>query len=130
MSALEGVALYAALNLLLVILLAYNVTRHRQRAKVSIGTGEDAGLEQACRVHGNAVEYIPVGLIALALLALLDTSPMIIHVLGFALTLGRGLHAYGLLSKAGVSMGRFIGTLLTWLMILASAGLLIFAAIT
>ncbi|WP_339740786.1 MAPEG family protein [uncultured Maricaulis sp.] len=130
MTAMQAVALYAGLNILLLLFLAANVSLNRRRTKISLGTGNDAALEQACRTHGNAAESLPPALIALLLLGLLGTGTLIIHILGIALTLGRSLHAYGLLTDPGRSMGRVTGTALTWLVLLASSLLLLSKAIS
>ncbi|MGK0266495.1 MAG: putative membrane protein YecN with MAPEG domain [Maricaulis sp.] len=130
MTVMQAVALYAGLNILLLVILAVNVSLNRQRAKISLGIGSDTGLEQACRTHGNAAENLPPALIGLVLLGLLGTGTLVIHALGIALTLGRGLHAYGLLSEPGRSFGRVTGTALTWLVLLASALLLLAKAVS
>lgn len=130
MTALQALALYAGLNLILLIFLAVNVSRHRRRAKVSLGTGTDASLEQACRAHGNAAEYMPAALVGLAIIATLGASTLLVNVLGVTVTLGRFLHAYGLLTDGGPSMGRVVGTALTWLGILAMAVVLLWMSVT
>ncbi|WP_339742992.1 MAPEG family protein [uncultured Maricaulis sp.] len=130
MTAMQAVALYAGLNILLLVFLALNVSLNRRRAKISLGVGTDARLEQACRAHGNTTENLPPALIGLTLLGLLGTGTLVIHALGIALSLGRGLHAYGLLTDPGRSMGRVTGTTLTWLVLLASALLLLAKAIS
>jgi hypothetical protein len=130
MTAIQAVALYAGLNILLILFLSVNVSRHRRRAQVSLGTGTDARLEQACRAQGNTVEYVPVSLFALLLMATAGFPALVLHILGVALTLGRFVYAYGLLTSPGPSMGRIAGTALTWLVLLGSALLLIEAALT
>lgn len=130
MTAMQAVALYAGLNILLLVFLALNVSLNRRRAKVSLGVGTDTRLEQACRAHGNATENLPAALIGLTLLGLLGTGTLVIHALGIALSLGRGLHGYGLLTDPGRSFGRVTGTTLTWLVLLASALLLLAKAIS
>lgn len=125
MTALQAVGLYAGLNMLILLVLAANVSRHRRRAKVSLGTGQDAGLEQACRTHGNGTESVPLALIGLWLVAALGYPALWVHGLGLALTVGRGIYSYGLLTQAGPSIGRISGTALTWLVFLVSALLLI-----
>lgn len=130
MTAMQAIALYASLNLALLIYLAVNVSLNRRRAKVSLGIGTDSGLEQAVRAHGNGVDNVPIALLALAILALLGTGTLILHALGIALTLGRGLHAYGLLSERGPSFGRLTGISLTWLVMLASTLLLLAKALS
>lgn len=61
---------------------------------------------------------------AIVLLALLEWSAVwswMIHALGAVLVVGRLLHAQGLSKSGGVSSGRFVGTLLTWLVLLVAA---------
>ena len=130
MTALQAIALYAGLNILLILFLAANVSRHRRRAKISLGTGKDAGLEQAIRAHGNTVEYTPIALIGIYLVSALGFPVLMVHALGTGLTLGRFVYAYGLLSSPGPSIGRLVGTALTWLSLLISGLLLIWAALT
>ncbi|WP_323761530.1 MAPEG family protein [Maricaulis sp.] len=130
MTGLDAFALYTGLNGLLLIALAYNVIRHRQRSKIGIGTGNDAELERACRVHGNAVEYVPVALVIIGALAMTSAPTFVVHGVGILLTVGRGLHAWGLLTSAGTTPGRFIGTLLTWISIVAGSGFLIWTAVS
>jgi uncharacterized membrane protein YecN with MAPEG domain len=130
MSALQAVALYSALNLLIILVLAANVSRHRRRAQVSLGPGKDPQLEQAIRAHGNGVECVPFALFALFLASALGYGAILIHALGIGLTLGRFVYSYGLLSSPGPSMGRMIGTGLTWLVLLAEVLLLLGAAIS
>ena len=128
-SAIDAAGFYAAINIILLVALAYNVTRHRRRAQVSLGIGDDPGLEQACRAHANGVEYVPIGLIALFGLALMSGPAWAVHIAGGALTAGRFLHAQGLLSKPGVTFGRFAGTLLTFLSLVGSSAGLIWLAV-
>lgn len=130
MTAMQAVALYAGLNTLLILFLMYNVIRNRKRSKIGLGVGSDTGLEQACRAHANALEAISPALIGLVLLGLLGTGTLVIHALGIALTLSRGVHAYGLLSNAGSSFGRLTGTALTMLVLLVTALLLLGKAIS
>lgn len=130
MTALQAVALYAGLNTLLLLGLALNVSRIRRREKISLGTGSHTLLERAVRTHANGIENVALGLICLWLLATLGYGPIWIHALGFALTFGRAFYSYGLLSQPGPSMGRIVGTGLTWAMLLASALLLIARAFT
>lgn len=130
MTAIDAFALYTGINGLLLMALAFNVVRHRQRAKVGFGTGGDEALERACRVHGNAIEYVPVGLIIIGALAMTDAPILVVHGIGITLTLGRALHAWGLSTSSGTSFGRAVGTLLTWLPLIVGSGFLIWTAIS
>jgi uncharacterized membrane protein YecN with MAPEG domain len=113
--------LYAALLGLLLLGLSWQVTRHRQRARVSLGAGGDEALERAIRAHANLAEYAPLGVLLIALAEMNGAPPWWIHVTGAVLVVARCLHAWGLGGTSGVSMGRFWGTALTWLAILLAS---------
>lgn len=130
MTALQAVALYAGLNIILFIVLAANVSRHRRRARVSLGIGTDKPLEAACRAHGNASEHMALGLLGITILGFMGASVLLIHALGLAFTLGRFAHAWGLLTREGPSPGRIIGMLLTWVSMLVAAFALLWMAVT
>jgi uncharacterized membrane protein YecN with MAPEG domain len=122
-------ALYAGLNALILLVLAVRVARQRGISKVGIGTGGDAALERASRVHGNAVENIPIVLILLGLAEACGSSIVLLHGIGIALTLGRLLHAWGLTRSPNESFGRAAGMTLTWLALAAGAGRALLAGI-
>ncbi len=127
-SALEAAAIWSGLLILLLVVLAFMVVRQRQAHKVQLGHGDVPSLEQASRVFGNAIEYVPAGIAGLTLLALVGGHPSAIHVVGGGLLLGRVLHAFGLSRSSGVTMGRLVGTMLTWIaLLLIGAGLIGYA---
>ena len=113
--------LFASLHVLLALVLAATIVLHRNRHKIGIGDGGDKALARKIRVHGNFVEYVPLGLLVLALLELCGLASAWLWGFGSALLLGRILHAFGLSRSGGYSFGRFTGTLLTWLIFLAMA---------
>ena len=90
--------LFASLHVLLMLVLLARISRHRHGRKIGLGDGGDAVLNRKIRVHGNFVEHAPI-----------------------ALLLGRAMHAVGLSGSGGYSLGRFWGTALTWLVLLAMA---------
>jgi uncharacterized membrane protein YecN with MAPEG domain len=112
--------LYAGLNALVALVLALLVVRGRQRTKTPLGSGGDAGLEQAIRAHGNFIEYVPLILLLMLVLELDGVQAARLHALGIALTLGRVLHAWGLHAQRGPSFGRAAGSLLTWATMLSA----------
>ncbi len=114
-------ALYAGLNGLILLVLAIRVARQRGVSKVGIGTGGDAVLERAIRIHGNAVESIPIVLILLGLAEACGSKPLLLHGIGIALTLGRLFHIWGLTRSSGASFGRVAGMSLTWLALAVGA---------
>ena len=117
--------LYAAIAALLIVVFAVRVTLRRRAISVGIGTGGDAILARRVRVHANAAEYLPLALILLLILELNQTQPLLLHVFGCLLIIGRLLHAWGLSSSPGLTPGRGIGMVLTWLTIAVMALLLI-----
>lgn len=115
--------IYAALGALLILVLAVRVMLRRSKTRIGIEDGGDHELRKRIRVHANAVEYLPLGLILLLVLELNQTQPMLIHAFGFALILGRVLHAQGLSKTSKVSFGRAGGILLS---LAAIAGMAVF----
>lgn len=113
---------YAGLSGLLLLALSFQVVALRRRHRVGLGTGDEPALERAVRVHANFCEYAPLALLLLLVLELsASLPPLVLHALGLMLIAGRILHAVGLSRSAGTSSGRFVGTLLTWVMILVAA---------
>jgi uncharacterized membrane protein YecN with MAPEG domain len=126
---LEIAALYAGINILLLLVLAYLVVAGRRRHKITLGDGGNADFSRAVRAHANAAEYIPAGLIGIVLLALFEGSPLwLLHASGISLTAGRIFHGYGL--HAGtLNLGRRAGTAITWLSFALIGGGLIWAGL-
>ena len=117
--------LYAALGALLISVLALRVMQLRHKHHVGLGGGGEESLTCAIRAHANAVEYLPIALLLLLIVELNETRTWLLHVFGIVLMAGRVLHALGLSARSGYSFGRFAGTLLTVLVILAMALLLL-----
>lgn len=116
-------ALYAAILTLILMALAINVTLHRRKLRVGLGDGSNPVMLRMVRMHGNAVEYIPIAVLLMLVYELNGGSHATLHVCGCALILGRVLHAAGLWNNDGQSPGRGIGQSLTWLTILALTAL-------
>ncbi len=127
---LPAVAVYVALNALIILVLAYLVghLRGRQDA-LEPGALGDKTLTRAIRAHGNATEYIPTAMLLLLVLALLDASVALIHGLGAAFTLGRVSQAIGMMRDRHPNAVRFTGNLLTGLVYLVGACAAIFLAL-
>lgn len=112
---------YAALHALLLVGLSLWIVQRRHAARVGLGDGGDHALSRRIRVQGNFVEYVPLALLLLALLELSGLQAYAVWLLGGVLLLARLLHAFGLGRSAGTSYGRFLGTLLTLLTLVAMA---------
>ena len=117
--------LIAGLHGLLLLMLLVPIVLLRRGRKVGLGHGGDVQLLQRIRAHGNFVEYVPLALLLIALLEVTGLRREWVAALGGALLIARILHAVGLWRSPGYSFGRFAGTMLTFLVILASAALAI-----
>ena len=123
MSALQVASVYIAINILLLVWLAFRVVSRRFRGKISMGDGGSEDLAKAIRVHGNASEYTPAMLIGLLALAFLLAPIWSIHALGIGFTVGRVSHAIGM--GSGPLILRQLGMVLTWTaMVILSLALL------
>jgi uncharacterized membrane protein YecN with MAPEG domain len=127
--AFHAAALWAGLNLILMLVLSVRVVRLRRRLSVGLGDGGSPPLGRAIRVFGNASEYIPVALAALVVLALVNVPAGLIHALGLTFTVGRIAHAVGISRSGGASLPRTIGVLATWLVYLIAAVVLLVYAV-
>jgi uncharacterized membrane protein YecN with MAPEG domain len=125
----HAAALWAGLSLVLLLVLSMLVTSQRRKHKVEIGDGGVPALNQAIRAFGNAAEHVPAAMAGLALLALVNAPPLLIHPIGLILFVGRVLHAFGLSRSTGTSMARVAGALATWISYVAMAAALLFYAI-
>ncbi|OSN04759.1 hypothetical protein AU512_09170 [Lonsdalea iberica] len=88
--------LYVVLGALLLIKLSFDVVKLRMQYRVAYGDGGFYELQTAIRVHGNAVEYIPIGAIMLVLMEMNGALIGMIHLCGILLILGRLFHYSGL----------------------------------
>ncbi|TVQ49714.1 MAG: MAPEG family protein [Gammaproteobacteria bacterium] len=113
--------LYAGMLAVLLLALSWNVVRFRRRLRVGLGDGGHPELQRAIRVHGNFLEYAPLGLILLGLLEADGLPAGWLHLAGASLVICRLLHAFGLSGSDGTSFGRFVGTLGTWIVLAALA---------
>ena len=128
-SSAHAAALWAGLHLILLLVLSVLVTRQRRKHKVEIGDGGVPALNQAIRAFGNATEYVPAAMAGLALLALVNAPPLLIHPVGVILFAGRVLHAFGLSRSTEATLPRALGVLATWISYVAIAAALLFYAI-
>lgn len=125
----RAVALWAGLHLLVLLVLSVLVVRQRRKHGVALGDGGAPELARAIRAFGNATEYIPAAMIALATLALAGARPGIIHIVGTMMFCGRLLHGYGLWRTSEASAPRAAGMVLTWLAFLFSIVALLLHAV-
>ena len=122
---LQITAIYASFLALFLIILSLPIIRLRRGLRVGLGDGGHTSLQQAIRAHGNAVEFIPIFIILLAIYELNRAPAGALHAFGVAFVLARLAHAWGLYSTSGASIGRVTGMVGTFavLIILAAANL-------
>lgn len=116
-------ALYAGLLTFLYVGLAFRIIAVRLELRVGLGDSGDPVLRRRVRAHGNFGEYVPLGLILLALAEMMGSPALLLHGIGSCLTCGRLLHAYGVSNDSEASMGRGVGMVLTFTALLTAAGL-------
>lgn len=125
----HAAALWVGLNLFVLLVLSLLVVRQRQKHKVVLGDGGVPELIQAIRAFGNATEYVPAGMAALTMLAVVGAPGLAIHITGFLVFVGRVLHGYGLSTSGGASLPRTVGVILTWVSYVFAGAALLFYSI-
>jgi uncharacterized membrane protein YecN with MAPEG domain len=115
-SMLRFAPVYGGLLAILVLYLAYRVTVFRRKEKAGIEQNNcSSEMRLAIRAHANAVENIPIAVLMLLMLELNHLNPILTNAFGVTLVFARIIHAWGLSRCENYSLGRFWGTLLTWL---------------
>jgi uncharacterized protein len=110
-------ALYAAILALIIVALGINVTVHRAKLKVPLGDGGNPKMLRMIRLHGNAVEYIPLALALMLAYEINGGWHIALHIIGIALVAGRVLQTAGMWSTEIAGFGRISGQSLNWLAI-------------
>ena len=95
---------------ILAIVLAYLTGRQRIKTGTNLGIGEDFGMLQITRAHGNLLENALFFLILSFLLEIVaQVSNLAIMILGDIFLLSRIAHAYGITRAEASSQFRFLG---------------------
>jgi uncharacterized protein len=115
------VALYVGLNALILIALGVHVGRVRQRTHVLIGDGGKPALIRAMRGQANFVEYVPMALLILLMMALMGAPAFVLHLFGLMLTAGRVMHGLHFAREGSPVLLRGAGAGLTFLVVLFGA---------
>lgn len=128
MTPMQAAALWIGLNMIFLIFISARVGQARIATKTNLGDGGGNEIMlKAIRTQGNYIEYAPAALLGLFALASLNLGALFIHLLGALFLLARIFHLLGL--GLGVwPQGRFFGTALTMLSLLATALLLLWKA--
>ncbi|MDH3589974.1 MAG: MAPEG family protein [Gammaproteobacteria bacterium] len=115
-------ALYAGILAFILTWLAFRAGSLRGKKKISIGDGGNVEMLEAIRRHANAVEYVPLALILIAVLELNGANSAFLHVLGIVLVIARIAHPLGLKAESMGDPRRAIGAGGTILVIVVAAG--------
>src|SRR6202142_2981714 len=110
-------ALYAAILALVILALGINVTVHRVKLRVPIGDGGNPQMLRMIRLHGNAIEYVPLALVLMLAYEINGGGHTALHVIGIALIAGRLIQTAAMWSTEVPGPGRGIGQSLNWLSI-------------
>jgi len=104
--------LYASSLTILALILSFLTGRQRFKTETNLGLGDDFGMLQITRAHGNLIEN---ALFFLTLMFLLETvaevSSVSLMVMGDIFLLARIAHAYGITRPEAKSIFRMLGTL-------------------
>jgi hypothetical protein len=107
-------ALYAGILAIIIVALGINVTMHRVKLKVSLGDGGNPQMLRMIRLHGNAVEYLPLALVLMVIYEINSGWHIALHIIGIALVAGRLIQTMAMWSTDVPVPGRGIGQTLTW----------------
>jgi uncharacterized membrane protein YecN with MAPEG domain len=110
---------------LLLLGLGIRVVQFRMKTRISLGDGDNPDLETLVRAHGNAAEWIPIGLILLFLAEQAQGAHWLVVAGVTLLVAGRMLHPFGLANRSP-NVARTLGMVFTWTAI-GGLAILIFA---
>jgi len=103
---------YASSLTILALILSFLTGRQRFKTETNLGLGDDFGMLQITRAHGNLIEN---AMFFLTLMFLLETvaevSSISLMVMGDIFLLARIAHAYGITRPEAKSIFRMLGTL-------------------
>lgn len=106
-------AVFTAVNGLLVLLLALNISRLRVTRRIPFGDGGDIVMNQAIRAHANALEHITIFALLILALGMTGMAQTWLAALVLVFTLSRLVHAWGMLAR--VFNGRRLGAGISYL---------------
>lgn len=112
---------FAGALALLVLWLAYRISRVRMSGKVMVGDGGNPLLLARMRAQANFVEYTPFVLILMALIEMAGGSAWGLRGVGLVYVVARVLHAFGMDKMTMPNPLRAIGALVTWAVLLGLA---------
>lgn len=130
MSMLPITTLYASLLALLLLGLSIRVVQGRSTYRVNLGDGGNQSMQRRIRAQANFIEYVPMLLVLLALLEAAAMPGWLVHGFGATLLVARLLHGYAMAFTENWVPGRFLGTLLSFVLLLAMPMAGLYAALS
>ncbi|MFP1559036.1 MAPEG family protein [Escherichia coli] len=89
-------ALYAVLSALLLMKFSFSMSFACVcSTALPMVTVVLANLQSAIRIHGNAVEYIPIAIVLMLFMEMNGAETWMVHICGIVLLAGRLMHYYG-----------------------------------
>ncbi|MSE19092.1 hypothetical protein GKC49_29510, partial [Pantoea agglomerans] len=82
-------ALYVVMGALLVMKFTLDVVRYRRFYRVAYGDGGYHDLKMAIRIHGNAIETIPLALFLLVMMEMNGADIWMVHLTGLLFFISR-----------------------------------------
>jgi uncharacterized membrane protein YecN with MAPEG domain len=116
--------LYAGILTLFFVLLSVRVASLRGR--IPFGDSGDVHVTRKIRAQANFAEYVPLALLLMGFLEVTRFSIYLLHGLGIALVIARFWHGFALSFGLGARSGRFVGTTLTFIVLLIEAVLCLY----
>ena len=102
---------YASSLTVLALILSFLTGRQRFKTETNLGLGDDFGMLQITRAHGNLIENALFFLILMFLLeTVAEVSSVSLMVMGDIFLLARIAHAYGITRPEAKSIFRMLGT--------------------
>ncbi len=114
---------YAGLLAIWFFVLSWRVIQMRTSGKINLGDGGNEAMLRRIRGHANFAEYVPMALILIAMVEETGMAQWVVHALGVALLAARLLHGIAFSFTEKWFLGRFVGTLITFIVLVTAGGL-------
>jgi uncharacterized membrane protein YecN with MAPEG domain len=98
---------------LLLLLLGVRIVQLRMQTRISLGDGDNPEMLTRMRAHGNAAEWVPIGLILLFLAEQAQGAHWLVVGAAALLVAGRLIHPLGLANRSP-NAARTLGMIFTW----------------
>ena len=108
-------------GLLAILFFALSLRVVAVRGRVSLGDGGEIVVLRRMRGHANFAEYVPLILLMMAFLEYHHLATWQLHLMGATLVIARLLHGIALSFTKKWFLGRFLGSVLTFVLLVSCA---------